>query len=358
MEQTVLRESLLQAALLVKPALASQSYIPALTHICFDGVTMLAYNDISAIMVRSPIEMEMCVPGDLLIKALGSLTADELLMQQDTSGNLLLAAGRSKLKLPTLPIADFPFEEPEVARTIKLSASILKGIEKCLVAVGHDPTHPAQMGITMEAGKDGATLYSTDNFTISRYQTDTKISLPASVPVILPTFFCEQIVSLAKAYPDEPVELAIQAGSLIAVVGDTAKLFTKQLVDLEPMNFDTILKKYHVDEVIKEAAIAIPDSFDASFDRALMILANEMDKVTKVTMTGDKMKILSTSSLGEASDSFTYKDPNAPAEPFFVDPALVSRGSKICSKVAILEKVMVLGNEDLSFTHLIAHCVA
>ena len=359
MSHEVSRASLLAVANIIKPALASQAYIPSLTHICFDGINAIAYNDITAIMVKSPLEFSGCVPGDLLIKALTSFTADKVLIQDETKGSITLASGRSKLKLPTLPISDFPFvEPPESNDPIKLSADILKGIEMCLVAVGNDPTHPAQMGVTMESSKNGAVLFSTDNFTISRYLTKTKIKLPADIPVILPTFFCQQVIAMSKVHPDEIVELEINSGSLTAVFGDQAYVVTKQLVDLEAMDFSSILNKYKVDASleIKGVVNPIPDDFDASFSRALLVLGNELDKLTKITVSGGRMKLLSTSSAGESTDSFTYADKEASDEPFYVDPVLVGRASRICSHMALLDRVMILTDGDEKFVHLISHC--
>jgi len=361
MPNEVSRTSLLAVANLVKPALATQAYIPSLTHICFDGINATAYNDITAITVASPVEgLHCCVPGDLLIKALNSFTSDKVLID-DVKGSITVAAGRSKLKLPTLPLADFPYvEPPQAIYPIELSADILKGIEMCLVAVGNDPTHPAQMGITMESGKDGAVLFSTDNFTISRYQTKTKIKLPADIPVILPTFFCQQLITLSKVYKDVlRVELEISAGSLTAVFGgNKANVTTKQLVDLEAMDFSSILNKYKVDETLQIKGIInpIPDDFDASFSRALLVLGNELDKLTKITVSGGRMKLLSTSSSGESTDSFSYADKEASEEPFYVDPVLVGRASRCCANMALLDRVMILTDSDGKFIHLISHC--
>lgn len=357
-QNVVKRAELLWATNLVRPALAAQDYIPSLTHICFDGETAIAYNDITAILVRSPIEIEGCLPGDLLIKALNSMNAAEVMVQEDGVGKVLLSSGRSKLKIPTLPITDFPFEVPPASGDpIKITADILKGIELCLVAVGNDPTHPAQMGVTMEAGKTGALLYSTDNFTVSRYQTVSKVVLPADVPVILPTFFCQQLVSIAKAYPDEAVELDVHAGSLVASFGDQAQLFTKQLLDLEPMDFASILKKYKVDANLTNSLVPIPDDFEAAFSRALLVLDKELDKTTKISIGAKRMKLLSTSPAGESSDSFAFDVPGE-QEPFYVDPVIVSRASKACSKIAALDRVLVMTNKEASFLHMIAHCSA
>jgi len=359
MPNEVSRTSLLAVANLVKPALATQAYIPSLTHICFDGINATAYNDITAITVASPLEgLHCCVPGDLLIKALNSFTSDKVLID-DVKGSITVAAGRSKLKLPTLPLADFPYvEPPQAIYPIELSADILKGIEMCLVAVGNDPTHPAQMGVTVESGKDGAVLFSTDNFTISRYKTKSKIKLPADVPVILPTFFCQQLLTLSSAFTGEPITLDVHAGSLTAYIGDAATVFTKQLVDLEAMDFSSILNKYKVDETLQIKGIInpIPDDFDASFSRALLVLGNELDKLTKITVSGGRMKLLSTSSSGESTDSFSYADKEASEEPFSVDPVLVGRASRCCANMALLDRVMILTDSDGKFIHLISHC--
>ena len=105
------REGLLQTLNLAKPALASQPFVPILTHFCFDGAWVLAYNDVQAIGVRYSAGVECSVPGDLLIKLLGTLQASDVQLQEE-SGILHVSAGRSKLKLPTLPIAQFTFDFP------------------------------------------------------------------------------------------------------------------------------------------------------------------------------------------------------------------------------------------------------
>ena len=163
--------------------LATQAYIPALTHIQFDGEYATTYNDISAISVRAKVDVEACLPGDLLIRALNSFGAENIAFQQGPKDDsLVISSGRSKLKLPVLPLSAFPYEAPDTkkASEIVLDHSILKGIERCLLSVGNDPTHPAQMGVTLDADDKGnAVLFSTDNFTISRYQTKSKIERQA-----------------------------------------------------------------------------------------------------------------------------------------------------------------------------------
>lgn len=354
------REALVKIAALVRPALATQAYIPALTNIKFDGSYATAYNDISAISVKAKVDVERCIPGELLIRALGSFGAEQIMFQEGPDSTIILSSGRSKLKLPTLGHKDFPFTWPKESASMEIDIdhAILKGVERCLISVGNDPTHPAQMGVTLDVDSKGfAILFSTDNFTISRYQTKTKIKLPGEAPVILPRFFCEQMVILSKAFPEDEMTLILHGGALQVDFGTSAKLFTKTPVDLEPLDFPSIVSKHCKLSSLKDSLSAIPDSFDAAFGRALLVLGGELDKATKITIGADTLTLHSTSSMGDSDDSMPYKpDDDAPDEPFNVDPALVARASKVCGLLGFTNKVLVLADSEVQFVHLVAHC--
>jgi DNA polymerase III sliding clamp (beta) subunit (PCNA family) len=356
------REALLKIASLVRPALATQAYIPALTHIQFADGRATAYNDISAITVKAPVDVEVCVPGEFLIKALNSFGAESIAIQEATKDKaVVLSSGRSKLKTPVLPVDAFPFTMPDLRKAdeICLDASILKGIDRCLLSVGNDPTHPAQMGITLDVTDKGhAVLYSTDNFTISRYQTKSEVSLPGDSPVILPTFFCQQLVTLSKAFPEDEVVLFLVPGALVVEFGKSASLFNKTLVDLEPLDFPRIFDKHCKLTGLKDRLAVIPDSWDAAFNRAMLVLSGEVDKVTKVTVEDTTLKISSSSSMGDADDSMAHKldVKTAPEEPFYLDPSLVVRASKACGMLTFNEKALAMADTEGQFIHLIAYC--
>lgn len=352
------RAELLRIAGLVRPALATQDYIPALTHIKFDKGYATAYNDISSIAIRAELNLNRCVPGDLLIRALGSFGGENVAIAfDDKTSALLLSSGRSKLKLPTMNIKDYPFDiPPEEAPSIVLTPEIIKGVERCLISVGNDPTHPAQMGVTLEVDALGkAILYSTDNFTISSFRTSTAISLPGDSPIILPTFFCEQLVSLSKAFPKEITTLYLFPGAICVDFGTEAILFNKTVLDLEPMDFQNILKKHCNPAKVANDLQTIPDAFDAAFNRALLVLSNELDKSTQVKINSNGITLSSSSNLGDSFDEIEFKANGADKE-FLIDPSLVIRASKCCSKLSFYPKVMLLSDDSGSFLHLIAHC--
>jgi DNA polymerase III sliding clamp (beta) subunit (PCNA family) len=343
----------------VRPALSKQNYIPALQHVSFAKGYATAYNDISAISVRLESDIDRCIQGELLIRALQSFGAETVMFQQKDE-EVVVSSGRSKLKLPTLPNAGFPLQWPEEGDVVevKLSAAIIRGIERCLMSVGNDPTHPEQMGVTLDSVDGYARLFSTDNFTISSYETDTKLKLPADAPVILPTFFCEQLSALASAYKEEKIVLYVHGGALVAEFGTSARLLTKTLVEREPADFPAMLKKHLKVGNLKKELVSIPAAFDAALQRALLVLESEADKVTSVTLNKEDFRLSSSSSMGEADDKLPFEgdmDFGAPEE-IHIDPTLVARASKACGLMGFLPKGLVLADSEAQFVHLVAYC--
>jgi hypothetical protein len=362
MIQTADKAALLRAATLVKPAMASQEFVPALTHIKFDGERATAYNDVMAITVECKTQFTRCVPGDLLIKALGALPSSTVVVSFDEGTSvLLLSAGRSKLKLPTLPTRDFPFDMPTGSEVppeqeIVLTPDVMRGIEQCLVSVGSNPKHPAQLGVTLDVDSDGcAVLFSTDNYSLSRFQTSAKVSLPGGSPIILPTFLCQQAVTLAKAFPEQRPVLVPLGDSLLIDFGG-ALAFSKMVLDLEPLDFGRIFSRHcNLKELKGLGAAAIPDQFDSALGRALLVLQPEVAKTTTVEVSAGMVSMSSSSSSGDSFDEMDWPNP-ATSERFDVDPSLIDRSVKFCSRIAFRPKVVVLTDEPMAFVHLISHC--
>jgi DNA polymerase III sliding clamp (beta) subunit (PCNA family) len=358
MNTTTDRAALLQALSLVRPALATQNYVPALTHICFDGMSAIAYNDVSSISVRSSLDIEKTLPGEMLIKALGTLqTAEVAFKDSDEPGSITLVSGKAKIKLAAMAIADYPMPElpTEAANTVMvLLPDFFNALALCLPTVGVDSTHPSHMGVTMECADKHIHLFTTDNYTITRavspYTFDE--ALPGDPSIIMPTFFCQQLLALEKAYQGEEILLEIHDGALIAKFGDMAVLFHRLLVDLEPVDFAKQIKRYVDQSFLDKNAAPIPDEFEAAFERACMISAEDDDKVTEMSVSSKRLLMSTSSSTGQATDAMTYP---IDVPKFLINPALVLRASKRCTKLAMMPNVMVLLSEDRNYMHLIAH---
>lgn len=353
------REELLKAANIVKPALAAQAYVPALTHLRLDQDGITASDDISSLFVSVEHDMDCCVPGDLFIKAMtGFQTKDVKIASLDKEHAITLISGRSKLKLNTLGLADFPFQwpSPKNADLIKFNDEMLKGLCLCLISVGTNANHPAQMGVTLDQVDGHAVFYSTDVFTVSRYETATPIKLPADAPVIMPTFFCEQLLSLAKTFPTADLKLYLLEHALLLIVGDKdAMLHTRQLVDTQPLAFPDVIRRHlgSVDDLEKKAN-DIPDGWEDALQRSLLVLSSAIDKVVKMQSGDDEQLLLeSRSDYGLQDDVLRWK--TRLLGPVHLNPQLVLRGSGHCTRAMFGKTMLALCNQDASLVHLVAY---
>jgi len=359
------RDALLRVINLVSPALSTQDFIPILKNICFRKGRAVAFNDRAAIGVELPAGMSdltITLPGALLKSAVASFNAESVSVQIGEGSEALITSGRSKIKLGTMPAADFPFKMPDSGTAFKFTEPMLKAVQACLPSIGNDPTRPATRGVTVDVEEGYATFYSTDNATISRYKTKSKVKLPGDTPVILPSFFCEQLISLTRAFPQGEWELDLSPGVIVGTLyeGDDMVAFTlhREQADPDPLDFPAVIKRHCKLATLPDLLEPIPAALDAAMGRALLVQAQEPDKATKVTVTETAIKLLSSGPVGEAQDSVSFDGAgDSPPEPFFVDPGLFSRGLKGVSHIAFFPKVVVMGNEDGSFTHLVSHCV-
>lgn len=354
------RAKLLETINLLRPAIATADYIPTLTHIQFDGEYAMAYNDISAVSVLFPTPFRRCIPGDLLAKAAQSMLGEKIATSFDPKSQvMLLASGRSKIKVPTLPHEDFPFALPdENAPELDLTADMVRGIELCLAAVGADKTHPEQCGVTLASTNGLATLYSTDGMTISRYETDEKIELPGDSPIILPTFFCERIVALHKASPKggKPT-LVLYPGALLAEFGLFASVYSKTLVDLEPVNFERPLEALFPDGYDPDTEPAVPTGLDAAIDRALLVTSREVVRTTTMTVKAGTLSLHTSTTMGDADDDMSYTDDAAHNIEVKVNPEYVARALKTCDRMALMKRAAMFTGADGKLLHVVAAMV-
>lgn len=359
---TTNREGLLRAATLVRPALADRAYIPALQHIMFDGEWATAFDDKLAIAVVCDATLNCLVPGVLFMQSLNSFGGKDVLVQSD-DGGIVLKSGRSRVKLPTLPIKHFPLEWPDDEdAVIEVEGDMLKSIERCLLSVNSDATQPAQMGVTLDTDDDCAVFFSTDNSSVSRAQCTTRIKLPGDVPIIMPRPFCEQLLALNKAFPECLAILKVGPGWLevqYEVRDDThrlmARLFSRTLVDLDPLNFPKQIQRHcgNIDTLGKRAT-TIPDELDAALARALLVLASETRKRTTARVDDGVLTLHASSEFGDSDDSIKIDLDNVGPVP--MDAFYVARALKYVSHIAITDTVTILvGGKHFEFVHMVAH---
>lgn len=346
------RGDLLNALNMVKPALGKGVFVPVLSHYCFDGESVTAYDDNIAISVPFAAGFEGAVPGDLFVRLLGSLVAEDIGLSLK-EGTLHVKAGKSNFKVPTLPPAAFIFKAKGhgASETFKADEDFLRAVESCLISTGVDPTHPAQMGLTLVRDDDYYTLYSTDNVTMSQYELGEDLGLAGAVDesgIIMPTEFCRQLVALSRGL-NQHADVTVHEAAVMAQF-DGALLFGKLIQSEKPLDFAGVFEKM----VGKKADGAVlPPAWDSTFTRACAVV-NPQHPVTSVSVEEGVMLVESKSALGEVKDELEFEHDDIEAKEFLVDPAHVLRASKVCSHVAFRPQCVVMRKG--MFAHMISHC--
>lgn len=341
------RVALLHTLTLVKPAVGRATFVPVLSHFCFTGTTVVACDDRITIEVPFPLGFVAAVPADLLVKQLQSLVADEV--DFELKGNaLVLLCGKSRLQLPTLPPERFVFQRPKDAggKPISITQDVLNGIRACLMSVSTDPTHPAQLGVTM-AGVGENALYSTDNVTMSRHLLAHPLESAASV--ILPTSFCQQLLSLSTDLGDDVPLLRIYQNVVAVEFPGGAYLEAKRIEVPQALDYAGVFKRM-VPAGLEE--YEVPQGWDTAFQRAQNV-SSPLKPVCSVSTGAGVLVVSCSTPLGDAEDSLDVDGlPGNLA--FDIDPGHVLRASKFCGAVSFAKSAMVLRRG--TFVHLISHC--
>ena len=356
------RNNLLKLLQLLRPAISTQTFIPALQHVQFAEGWATAYNDTLGVSVRCDLldaQLQQCLPGDLMIRALQSFKADAVALVPREAEVLVQSGRSSKMKLPSLPVGAFPFTMPTpqgAQHLCSVGDSLLAAFGLCLFGVGTDPTHPAQQGVTLEVVDGGVSAYTTDNVTITQVHVpDQQLNSPGGVPVLLPTALCEQLRTLGQAFQAEEIELYQLQGGYLATFGDRASLFCKALLDLDPLDFGAVLDKHITGNTLRQLQ-PVPDGLEPALARALLVLQGEVDKVTQCSVRAGAVSLLSVGSLGDSEEQVSGPHALIPAQDVKVDPGLVLRALKHAGTWGFLRAGLLVASADCKFLHLISYC--
>jgi DNA polymerase III sliding clamp (beta) subunit (PCNA family) len=349
------REDLQRALVTAAPALASSGIVAVLSHFCFRAGTVLAYNGAQAIEADCPdLGAAFALQGSTLLKMVNSLDTSKMAVT-DKTDHVLFKSGRSNLKLSALREDDFvaPFPDTSSADVhFKVTEDFLEGLRTCLVSVTDDASNPAMLGITFVADDSEAALYSTDRKTITRFElTEFEDELPAGAPIILPTFFCQNLLSMA-AKSDGAIVFYLVDDALVAEF-ENGRLFTKLLSDADPIDYRGVISGY-VDLDNMDEALTVPTTLEAAIGRALVLYESDADKVTAVSITGSSMQLNSSTEGGQMKDTVKLADDTFGDVETNVDPTLWGRALKNLSEFHVAETLTVFSTGGTKVVHLVA----
>lgn len=335
------RKLLLDRLTKVKPALATNDLIPALTHLWFSGDEVLAYNDAVGISTPCDAAITGMVPGSTLLAMLQMSKAKEVEFTA-ANGEVHVKAASAKIKLPLLPVDKPLFEMPMIKGGEVLpadSADFVTAIEQCLRSVTNDPSVPDQTGVTVIPGKKSLTLFSTNGATISSATVQVTGEVGLTRRVVLSGQFCEQLVRLARG--DKKAKLVINEDQALLKTGDGTRLFGKLVEVDKPLDFAGQVEGM-VPKNYKDQAVPIPTMMARILDRALVVSDPTGEGAyTQITVKAGRAAFLTKSGRGEIRDGVTLGD-NQPDISISADPRWLKVGCVDFTKMLITADCVIM----------------
>lgn len=341
------RKALVSALKKIKPAIASQDHIPVMRHFCFTGRDVYAYDEVSAIVVRFPTEFKAAVP-DSLLPILESYATDEVDLTLADNNLIVKGGARAKVMLPVLPSSDFVYKRHDAFDSIlQVNPDFLKGVTQCLKIVSNGVMQRASlMGVTLSPDFTGC-LYSTDNKTISRYRLKQHVPL-LSEPIVLPYFFCQQLVSWM---PEGNVELAITDRQVLAIA-DNKPFLVSQRIEGEQLEFAKTIKSFYTSS-LKDQFIPVPEGFVPAINRSLIVNSSESAKEVVIDIECDTITVSARSSRGDVKETIEVESKiKSDRKRYVFRGDVLSRALGMCDEINFLPGALGLRN-GVRYLHLV-----
>ena len=302
------KDKLLPILKTLTPALSTSEALAALSCFNFTGKTVHAFDDQVGIISPFTSEFQGGVKGKLLLAFLnGSKKADIDVTEKE--GTLLLKSGRSKLELPVVPVDEFLFEVPKAgkkAKEIELTASLIEGIQKCMVSMGVDSNHPWRMGVTLTGCKAGVWIFSSDNLTTTRVLVKDQNLAKAfkNVELLLNPRFCSLLVRLATQL--EAKTITFTQYWAVAKFKGNIRLFGKTGQEVTAGRFKQLFSLVASKDA-RAKMVKIPEGADESLAGALAVLASSADKTTGLKIAKGRLSFNTESTNISLFDSLPVK---------------------------------------------------
>ena len=323
------RAELVKTLELVRPALAATNMIPIFQCFTFNNGKVSAYNDSIAIVGPSEIEQPCGIHGNTLLGLVSNSSAEEFELSLDRS-TATIKLGKTVSKLPFDPPENFIFNEPEDewSSSLTFTVGVFEALKLCLETTSNDATQDALRGITIQ----GSRLYSCDGDTLTRTELNKGLGKKR---YLMSTEFCSAIIKLWSTM--DMVKGVLSFNDEWAKFGtDEWAIFGRILEIKEPIDFEALIKKSESSPV---KPIAVPEGLSEALSRA-RVLADPESQKTTITITKNKMVLVTDTHMGEIRDELPFK--GHPDIVVDVNAQHLQKAIKTCDEVAFHENSAVL----------------
>jgi len=222
------------------------------------------------------------VNGKVLLEIFKTLNEAELSID---GNSLLITSGKSKFKIPTMDVKDFPgFPDFKDNETLDIHGGILtEAIEKTIKAVGIDLSRPVLTGALLVIDKD-FTLVSTDSYRLAKYSANIKSKV--KIEALIPLQSLEEILKLVQ----EDTTISVDQ-NLLKVETEQAIFITRLIEGVFP-NYDQIIPKDYKSMIICDKSELVTAIKQASLMGDTFIIEDSLKISASTAQVGESEILL------------------------------------------------------------------
>ena len=325
-----------------KGSLLNVDFIPALTHFFFSpNGKVLAYNDTTAVIAElEGSELNCGIQGDTLLQLLPTLREEVEFVQHEDK--VTIKSGRLNLDLPTLPSDACPFTEPfsigKQTKQVPLQPQFLTSLETCCETVSDNAVQKALSCVAIKMQKQGTTLFSSNNVSLSCVQTDAG-GVDAECMVLGTS--CKQILALAKATGLDGAVLYFTK-DWVAVKLEGVMMFTRLVTDAVCPDYQDILER-----MCPKHEAKMPDGFLSALQRAKILTAKDVDARISIDTTEARIRVSAAGALGKFVEDF-LKAKTTPSLSIALKPELLANAAAtVNDRIGLGEEAVGLFGENV-----------
>ncbi|KKK91414.1 hypothetical protein LCGC14_2713220, partial [marine sediment metagenome] len=124
----------------------------------------------------------------------------------------------------------------------------------------------------------------------------------------------------------------------------------------KPTDFELVMSRYVQDKMFY---FPITESFTACLERAMIILANELDKRTDIELNGTKITFKTSAMIGDTKDIFVLRKAKLKGGPknLRLNTDLVLRAVKNAEEISFGDNAVAFRDSKKRFCHIVANVV-
>ena len=320
----------------LKLALPKDSYIESYKNIWFDNHSVLSYNGIYGIRVKTDVDFNGGVEGKPFIDFISTLDNPEISVEDQ---KLKVSEGKSNLKLDVQDIDSFDFSFPDIKDkpTFVCYKEMLEALKPVADNASTDKAAPSRMGVYTVVNDEVQQFYSTNNETIT---VGYFLAEGEDCDFVLPVPTCKALVSLSPTITDEDIiSFYVEEDHVVIKIGDY-EVFTKvpgeEVIDYEQV-IEPMLEEMKVngkDEISDDLRTALKRSkviYDESHSTCIFEVKKDDLSVTTKSRNTKTESAIDASNLEEIKVS--------------VDPVLLDKQIKNMEEFSITEDAVILMND-------------